>query len=112
MLRDYQRKQSLNKWCFKSVYFVNKHFHTPLPLELHLDFDGYVFIASKFLYLTATQAISMEEVVSLRRSLHLLKYWKDLGFEEAPTSEQVISKIEENRATKKCKKLSESKCMF
>lgn len=66
MLRDYQRSQSLKQWCFKSSSFVEREFHTPAPLSLHENFDGYVYVASKLIGLFATKNITMAEVCMLK----------------------------------------------
>lgn len=47
MLRDYQRKNSPTKWCFKSSVFTRKSFCTPEPSDLHLSSDGFVISLQK-----------------------------------------------------------------
>ncbi|CAO3692890.1 unnamed protein product [Rhizopus stolonifer] len=35
MLRDYGKNESLKPWCFKSTLYIQKNFHTPVPLEFY-----------------------------------------------------------------------------
>lgn len=109
MPRNYSRKQSLQKWCYKSVLFENKGFHTPSPLGMHLDNDGFVFVASKLIRLTATKNLKNEDLNSLLTYLNGLDYWKYLGFEEKPIDEQILTRITTMRAKKERSKLSQSK---
>lgn len=43
ILRDYSKKGSLKLWCFKSAVYIEKNFHTPLPLRFYeTDPAGYL----------------------------------------------------------------------
>lgn len=101
MPRNYSRKQILQKWCYKSVLFANKGFHTPSPIGMHLANDGFVFVASKLIRLTATKNLKNEDLNSLLTYLNGLDYWKYLGFEEKPIDEQILTRITTMRAKKK-----------
>lgn len=81
VLRDYQRNQSLNQWCFKSSHFVEKNFHTPMPLLLHGNYEGYVHVASKLVELAASKKITRSEMSSLKEYLGSVKYWEHFGFQ-------------------------------
>lgn len=83
-----------------------------MPLKLHEDSDGYIHIASKFIQLAATKTITMEDINALKHLLIPLKYWEKLEFQEQPTPEEILQKLEQARAEKKRHSLSESKRML
>lgn len=96
MLRDYSKNGSLKPWCFKSAVYIEKNFHTPLPLKFYeTEPAGYLSICSKLIYLAAHKAISFHEINNLRDMLNNIHYWKDLGFEEKADTEQILLKLQD-----------------
>lgn len=96
MLCDYSKNESLKPWCFKSKVYIQKNFHTPLPLKFYeTEPFGYLSICSKLIYLAAHKAISFNEINNLRNMLNNIHYWKDLSFEEKAGNEQILLKLQD-----------------
>lgn len=112
MLHDYQRKHSLNKWCRKSSLFTEKMFCTPEPLKLHHSSDDFVYLASKLICSTSKMVMSVELADQLKAYLNTTQYWKDLGLNDLPTQQQILTKVAEVRAKKHRARLSQSKCVL
>lgn len=110
MLRDYSRNQSLNRWCFGSVLFRNKRFHAPSLLKMHLENEGFIFVTSKLISLTASKKLDENEVNDFYTSIDKTNYRKDLGFEEKPNNSQVLNEIADLRTQRKRGNLSQAKC--
>jgi hypothetical protein len=61
----------------------------------------YLSIASKLINMVAHMTISANEVTSLRNMLISVKYWKDLGFTNNVSDEQILMRLEEIKVIKK-----------
>lgn len=115
MLRNYRKKASLNKWCFKSSFFCSMGFVTPNQLQLHEQEPvNYASVCSHLLNLAVNDELVGTDFDELKKSLAKFEFCRSLDFESEAKDEDVLKKLEAMKTTKnqKGRKLSKAKCLL
>lgn len=94
MLKNYGRKASMNKWCFKSLFFGSMNFATPNQFQLsEQEQEDYASVCSELLRLVVNGELSESDMESLENKLVLFEYWKSLGFKKLPLKQNVLERL-------------------
>lgn len=110
MLRNYRRKNSSKKWCFKSSLFAAMNFVTPDQFRLNEQEPlGYVSVSSELLHLAVNREPSGSDIEALENKLVLFEYWKDLGFEKLTSKQNILERIKTMKKEKKTRSIKPSK---
>ncbi|KAI9360566.1 hypothetical protein BD770DRAFT_318583, partial [Pilaira anomala] len=95
MLRNYKKKASLKKLCFKSLFFESIDFSTPAQLELYKhEPNGFISVCSKLLHLAIIGQLTERDLEDLERNMIEFRHYESLGFTSLPTKEAVMEQIE------------------
>lgn len=114
ILRNYKKKASLKKWCFKSDYFAAKGFTTPNQLELfETKPNGSVSICSEFLFTVVNKRCNEAKASSLYDQLIEYKFYELIGFNALPNDKKsIINRLEEIKRKTVPYKLSRAKILL
>ncbi|KAI9356397.1 hypothetical protein BD770DRAFT_390152 [Pilaira anomala] len=102
MLRNYKKEASLKKLCFKSSFFLDMDFTTPDQLNLYEEKEpnnGFISVCSKLINLAVYYHLNEEEYQGLENLLIKFEYWKSLGFEDAVSKDEMMSRLDHFKRT-------------